>query len=158
GHSEPRKSMRRRLIVGRCSFRPTHERQRKMDISLANHPNSKFAAGAVAQVLKTCNVSQTQLPRKALHFFFFQCFHEHLLSSDHLSEKSCSLLPFPFFCYVAVVASSEREDGKEMRLIVEVVYQPRPSSKIGGGQLGQPGWPESRVLPEKSRNLHGVHV
>src|SRR5258708_16389840 len=150
--------MWRGLIVRCRSFRPSHERQRKMDISLANNPNSKFAAGAVAEVLKACNVSEAQLRRKAFHFFFFQCFCEHLVSTDHLSEKSCSLLPFSFFRYVSVVTSSEREYGQQVGLVVEVSSQPRPCGKISGRKLRKGSGPELGVLPEKRRNLHSVHV
>ena len=150
--------MRRRLIIGCCSPRSGDEWQLKMDISLADNPNSKFAAGAVSEVLKACNISQAQLPRKAYHSFFFQCFHEHLVSSDHLSEKSCSLLPFPIFCYVAVFASSERKYGQQVRLIVEVPSQPRPCGKLCGRKLRKRSGPELRVLSEKGRNLHRVHV
>src|SRR5580700_8395249 len=80
------------------------------------------------------------------------------MGTDHLSEKGCSLLPFPFLCYVAVVASSEREYGQQVGLIVEVPSQPRPCGKISGRKLRKRSGPEIRVLSEKRCNLHGVHV
>src|SRR5713101_7922999 len=150
--------MWRGLIVRCRSFRPSHERQRKMDISLANDPNSKFAAGAVAEVLKACNVGEAQLPRKTFHSFFCKRLHEHFMGADHLSEKSSGLLPFPFFCNVAVVASSERENGQQVGLIVEVSSRPRPCGKISGRKLRKRSRPEIRVLSEKRRNLHSVYV
>src|SRR5580658_5301398 len=150
--------MRRRLIVGCCRLRPGYEWQFKMDISLADDPHSKFTAGAVSEGLKAPNVSEAGMPRKTFHSFFFQRFYEHEMGTHHLSEKGCSLLPFPFFCYVAVVASSEREYGQQVGLIVEVPSQPRPCGKVSGSKLRKRSGAEIRVLSEKRRNLHGVHV
>src|SRR5580704_8441130 len=158
GHSETRKSMWRRLIVGCCCLRPSHKWQFEMDMPLADDPHPKLAAWGVTEVLKARQVSKAQLRRKTFHSFFFECFNEDLVGSDHLSEKRCSLLPFPFFCYVAVVASAEREYGQQVRLIMEVPAQPRPCSKISGRKLWQRSRPELRVLPEERGSLHGVHV
>src|SRR5260370_18859419 len=119
-----------------------------MDISLANDPNSKFAARSASEILKACNVSEAQSWRKAFHSFFFQCFYEHLVSNDHLSEESRSLLPFSFFRYVAVVASSEREYGYQVGLIVEIVAHPGPRGKIGSCSLGRRSRPEFRGFSE----------
>jgi len=66
--------MRRRLIIGCCSIRSGDEWQRKMDYFPGGQPKLQICGRAVSEVLKACNVSQAQLPRKTFLSFFFQCF------------------------------------------------------------------------------------
>src|SRR5260370_32758494 len=68
------------------------------------------------------------------------------------------LLQFPIFCDVAVVTSSERKYGQQVRLIVKVPSQPRPGSKISGRNLRKWSGQELRVLSEKGRNFHCVYI
>src|SRR5260370_15713307 len=68
------------------------------------------------------------------------------------------LLQFPIFCDVAVVTSSERKYGQQVRLIVKVPSQPRPGSKISGRKLRKWSGQELRVLSEKGRNFHSVYI
>src|SRR5579859_1288283 len=111
GNRETGKSMRRRLIVGRGSFWSRHEWQCKMDAPLPNDPDAKFAASSSSEVFEARHVGEVRTGCKAFHALFFECAHEHLVSADHLAKESRSLLPFAFFCDVAVVASTKGEDG-----------------------------------------------
>src|SRR5579859_204628 len=146
GHRETGKSMRRWLIVGRGSFWSRHEWQCKMEALLPNNPDSKFAAGSVSEVFEARHVGDIRTGCKAFHPLFFEGTHEHLVSADHFSEESRSLLPFALFCDVAVVASTKGEDGQQVRLIVEIALQPGPCGKISGGKVGERGGPEFRVF------------
>src|SRR5882762_2169073 len=73
------KSIRRGLIVRGRRFRSGHERQGEMEMTFADDPNAKLAAGSIAKILKTSNVAEAWLRRKSLHAFPFESFHEHVV-------------------------------------------------------------------------------
>src|SRR5260370_11896078 len=129
-----------------------------MESSLANDPNAKLTAKSILEELKTSDVTQGRAGRKIFEAFAFESLHEHFVGSYHFCEEGCGLLPFAFLRDIAVVASAESEHGKQVRLAVEIVSQPRPSREVGGSQLSERRWPKLGMNAEKGRDLQCVHI
>src|SRR5258706_14767060 len=90
--------------------------------------------------------------------FFCEHIHEFLMGADDLCKKCGRLLPLPFLCDVAVIASAKRKHREKVRLVLEIIAQPTPRGVVSPSHQWEGRWSVLGIFADERRYLHRIHI
>src|SRR2546425_814021 len=152
-----RQPMWRRQIIGHPGFGARCDWQSERETPLPHKPNACRPIAAPKE-FKTRNVRSDYFSRKRFYLLARQGLGEPRMRQRRFAQKARCLLPLTLARDVGIIAASERENRKHMRLIIVVITQPAPGFIVGTGQLLKWGWSEFRMACEETHDFHRVLV
>ncbi len=145
------------LVIGSGRAWPRHERQCKMQFSLANHPYAKLPSGIITEINEACDIAKAKAGGKARDPFLCKHIHKLFVGPGDLREKRGRLLPFAFLSEVAVISPAKRKNREKMRFVLEIMAQPAPCGVIGRSQLSEGRGTELRMFANECGYFHRIH-